>query len=320
MAMPGQTSGRQTPMVGAVRSGDPFEELVGRIFTILATDESASVELDVQLEGHDGPRQIDVLVRSSVGPVDLLTIVECKDFDRRIDVTKVDALQSVLQDVNASKGVLVSRKGFSRTAIRKAKRIGMALLRADDLSNLPGIVLDVPVAVRELGQVQLGVDLEVFLEGGTSIEKMAFVRLNDEDLPTLLREELLDDPQVFGKVGGRHEWDASALAPPYFIRDAAGNKWELAAAPAISYSLRERHYFGYLSDLETIMFLHDEVKDESQVLMPAEALTFGYDKWFSQFDGPEQFPVKPELTVAVLVLPDAHQIPTVEVRMGLRRS
>jgi len=44
--------------------GKPFEKLTKRVFEILTQDDGhAQVELDVKLDGADGPRQIDVLVR-----------------------------------------------------------------------------------------------------------------------------------------------------------------------------------------------------------------------------------------------------------------
>jgi hypothetical protein len=73
-----------------VKVGQPYEDLVELIFRAIIDKRNSSVERNVMLDGADGPRQIDVLVRSSVGPIDLVTIIECKDYKKIIDVTTID--------------------------------------------------------------------------------------------------------------------------------------------------------------------------------------------------------------------------------------
>ncbi len=104
-----------------MRPGDEFERLAERIFKIMTAGPGVTVERDVQMPGADGPRQVDVLVRSSVGPIELTTIIECRDSKRKLNLTSVDGFHSKMQDALASKRVLVSRKGFSSKATQKAK-------------------------------------------------------------------------------------------------------------------------------------------------------------------------------------------------------
>ena len=92
-----------------VKKGKIFESLVYQIFDAISkTTGYDSVEMDVALEGPDGPRQIDVLIRSKIAGMSILTVIECKDHSRRLDVTFVDALASKMNDVKANKGVLVA--------------------------------------------------------------------------------------------------------------------------------------------------------------------------------------------------------------------
>ena len=114
-----------------MKQGTGFEKLAATIFQNLRNDASyETVEHNVTLTGADGPRQIDVLIRGKVGPIDVMTIVECKDHAGIVTVADVDALHSKMQDVRAHKAVLVARKGFSRTAKKKADRLGITLCTA----------------------------------------------------------------------------------------------------------------------------------------------------------------------------------------------
>lgn len=75
-------------------AGGEFEELIEHVLRVLTAGEpDVTVERDVKLLGADGPRQIDVVIRSAVGPFPLTTIVECKDYGRKVDVTRRLALR-----------------------------------------------------------------------------------------------------------------------------------------------------------------------------------------------------------------------------------
>ena len=116
--------------------GKSFEGLTKHVFEILtANEELTSVEENVKLDGADGPRQIDVLVRSKVAGIDICTIVECRDYAKRLDITHLDALHSKMHDVNADKAVLVSRLGFSKKATNKAKRVGITLCTLNEATS-----------------------------------------------------------------------------------------------------------------------------------------------------------------------------------------
>ena len=129
------------------KKGREFEGLVFEIYQVISnTHPNNSVEMDIHLESPDGLRQIDVLIRSEIAGMPILTIIECKDHKRNLDVTFVDALVSKMADVNANKGVLVARKGFSNGALKKARRLGITMCVADDASHkLRKIGFDLPV-------------------------------------------------------------------------------------------------------------------------------------------------------------------------------
>jgi hypothetical protein len=290
-----------------MRSGDEFERLTERIFKIMTAGPGVSVERNVQMPGVDGPRQVDVVVRSSVGPISLTTIVECRDHGRRLNVTAVDGFHSKMQDVRASKGVIVARRGFSSKAIQKARRLGITIMVADRLTSLRQTAFDVPVHIHELQQVGLKAHVRMQFGAATTVMTDAIWKVNDLDVRRLMRDEMLQDPWAAERVAGRHTWQAKELKPPYFIRDVEGRAWEFEHL-TLTYEVEERHFFGYLSEVDDVIHLWDEVEKKSSVFLPAEIVAFDYPSRFAQFSRVEDLPVKPKLSFPAVVLPDSNSL------------
>jgi hypothetical protein len=109
--------------MGKKNTGKAYEELTEKVFKILyATHGNAEILRDVMMEGIDGPRQIDVLIKVVIADITHNIIIECRDFNKRLSITHIDGFESKMKDVRANLGILVSPKGFAKSAITKAKR------------------------------------------------------------------------------------------------------------------------------------------------------------------------------------------------------
>ena len=66
----------------------------------------ASITHDVRREGllSQTKRQIDILIEGKSAGFDLTVIVDCKFFNKKVDVKEVESFLSFLQDLKASKG------------------------------------------------------------------------------------------------------------------------------------------------------------------------------------------------------------------------
>lgn len=290
----------------SMKPGEDLEDLTEAIFRVLTSNPFESghtvVERDVRLDGADGPRQIDLVIRTTAGPIQLTTIIECKDYARRVSVTTVDALHSVAQDVNASRAVLVSRGGFSRTAVQKAKRLGIALYTADRVMNVTEEMFQVPVHVREIRPTNVRIQGNVRLKAGDQVGMQNLVMVNGHNLLYLLRDHLIADQSLPLAEAGDQAWVPSGVGEPTHIKTAAGDERSLENLKVI-YSLAERHYFGYLGDVSEAMLLYDELESTSQLLVKAESLMTDYVTDFVEFDSMD-LPVEPVLTAYVAVVPD----------------
>lgn len=134
------------------KSGKRFEILVDEIYRGLSQQyPSAKVNRDEKIEGPDGLRQFDVTLRHEVAGSEYLTVVECKDHKRKLKVEYVDALESKMRDIKASKAILVSPVGFQRCAIIKAARVGIDLCLIGDKNRIyRAVAATIPVFIHRI--------------------------------------------------------------------------------------------------------------------------------------------------------------------------
>jgi hypothetical protein len=112
-----------------VKDWEKYQEEVAKFFRTLGLE--ALVEKDV--EGIRGNHNIDVYVAGEYHGIKFNWIVECKAWKDNIPKEKVLALMSIVQDVGADKGFLLSEKGFQSGAIRLSKNNNITLTSLKDL-------------------------------------------------------------------------------------------------------------------------------------------------------------------------------------------
>lgn len=107
--------------------GIEFEKVVTEI---QARIEPNAVVLHNQriIDRHGHSRQFDVEIRGKYAGQDILGVIECKDLSKKVGTPEVDAFVTKSQDINANFKIIVSRKGFTKPAIEKAKHYGIQTL------------------------------------------------------------------------------------------------------------------------------------------------------------------------------------------------
>lgn len=65
-------------------------------------------------------RQIDILIQQRIAGNKILIIIDCKYFNKKVDVKDVESFISMTNDVSAHKGMLVTNKGYSDAALKRA--------------------------------------------------------------------------------------------------------------------------------------------------------------------------------------------------------
>jgi hypothetical protein len=282
-----------------MRPGEDFEALVEQIICLLASTEGVNtVERNVLVPGPDGARQIDVLIRSQVGPFDLTTIIECKDTRRVVPVTVVDMVESKMRDINAHKAAVIARRGFSKGALRKAERCGISLLRANELHMVKDLPFEMPVHLRSFQLTGIQMSGTVPLPTGTEFDQCDLLSLSGRDLVAEARAHVLSlDPL---EPGAMLQWTPE---PPPTGWQLPTSQGEVPVADlSMSFELKTHHRFGYLTDLPSVLYLRDELRSQHRFLIPAEVLMYDVFESFSEFDSDSELPSDPVISLDILEL------------------
>jgi len=190
-------------LLNLVEDWGGFEKLVAKLHETGTVD----VKHDVTLVGKSGaPRQIDVMIKHKEGLYEHLIIVECKHWKKNVSRLHVDALTTSVQDLNASRGVIFTAKGFQEGAITAAKHTGIELYKVreptDEEWGLPGRVIDffMQYFQRSIGNVKLhntmavgntAVPIHLKLALGESETESKTPTINKDGTPGRTLEELL---------------------------------------------------------------------------------------------------------------------------------
>jgi hypothetical protein len=109
-----------------------------------------NVRQNVRLTGviSGEPRQVDVLIERSVADLKLTIAVDCKCYHRKVNVNDVERVLGMLHDLRVSKGVIMTTRGYSKTALKRAERdsrdIDLRILSVEQLSEYQGLDCALP--------------------------------------------------------------------------------------------------------------------------------------------------------------------------------
>lgn len=107
-----------------------YEKVTRAIFQTLVDQDQAeniSVEHNKQLQGKYLSHQCDVYWKFESAGIEYLTIVECKNWNKRLKQENLLAFRAKLEDLNNPKGVMVTRSGYQKGAVKYAKAHGILL-------------------------------------------------------------------------------------------------------------------------------------------------------------------------------------------------
>ena len=123
--------------------------------------------------------QIDVLTSHSDGLHDYLTDIECKYWNQKIDKDIVMKVNDIVEDCKFSKGIIVSKLGFTPDAVAFADYKGIGLVELREITDddwkgrIRHIVINIVVHYPELLSVQVALESEEQKKGKEKMQIMA---------------------------------------------------------------------------------------------------------------------------------------------------
>lgn len=116
-------------------SGKPFEAFVKELYE--AFGESISLtQREFIPDIHGSKREFDLTFRTMLNGVPILGVVECRDHQRKISISAVEAFSKKCESVNANLRIIVSLNGFTKGAVEKARKYGIEIFTPFDSSHL----------------------------------------------------------------------------------------------------------------------------------------------------------------------------------------
>lgn len=126
-----------------------YEELVKDIYQALGQANGVTIECwggSCKVEGPPGVfNQIDVLTRHSDGLHQYRTAISCKNWNKKVGIPIVREFAQIVDDAKLSKGIIVSKMGFTAPAKAHAesKNIGLVELRRPMDKDWDGYIREV---------------------------------------------------------------------------------------------------------------------------------------------------------------------------------
>jgi len=90
-------------------------------------------ETNVKIQGVRTSHDIDILVKTKYLGQDLLWLVEAKKWESKVNKLQVLGLRTIVDDVGADRGFIISEKGFQSGAIEAAKNTNIRLITLSQL-------------------------------------------------------------------------------------------------------------------------------------------------------------------------------------------
>lgn len=104
----------------------------------------ATIHHDHRLKGSYSKRnrQIDILIEGRIAGDTFRIVVDCKRFNKKVDVRDIDLFIGFLKDVRADKGILITTKGYTPAAEQRAlngdSRIDLEIVNYDVIHPFQG--------------------------------------------------------------------------------------------------------------------------------------------------------------------------------------
>jgi hypothetical protein len=289
-------------------TGKEFESITEKVFRSIENKNMDSmVEKNIKLKSADGERQIDVLITHDTGYCKIKTIVECKDHNNKINIIYIDGLYSKMVDVNANKAIMVSKKGYTKGAKQKANRLGISLFTLNEIKeNDWDITSNLSIIVKEYYAYNLIPFFSFKLNKKTDLPIDFNYYINDRDVSQLFQDLMLKEKLEID-CGKTLEWHAEEIKKPHYFRDSEKNK-VFVEKYKISYMVRKKYFFGYVSQLPDNLSLKDVLSSKKSIFVKAEALT-NYRSFFNEYTTEKDIPTNPIVGLKSITCPNMNLLP-----------
>jgi transposase len=95
-----------------------------------------NVQEDILVRGGKGSHKIDVFATFMRDQINYKIIVECKNWASRVKKEQVMTLASIVEDIGAEKGIIISKEGFQKGAYKAASQRNIDLFTFREFEDM----------------------------------------------------------------------------------------------------------------------------------------------------------------------------------------
>ncbi|MFD2144821.1 restriction endonuclease [Mucilaginibacter antarcticus] len=225
--------------VSSVDKGTKFEKSVEKVLNWMYSQyDSVSIKHNVLINGPDTNRQIDVLITVTIRDLVFNVAVECKDYKGRLPVGILDAFVSKLEDVSASKGIIIASNGFSSSSIAKARRKGITLYSLTDKIEFNDAALDVTIVIEEVIPFETELKISVMRDAAQNMKGETLITdpliVNGYDVHETLKEAWKAQTLEYKLHTDFQEIQIPKIDPPYRVNYFINTKNDMIDTVEIS--------------------------------------------------------------------------------------
>jgi hypothetical protein len=277
-----------------------FERVATRIYQLLSP--SCQVQHNAMLDGIDSgtKRQIDILIRGNIAGHEILMIVQCKNEKGNLDLNKIHEFQGVMKDVGANRGVIIAKKGFSKSALRAARRYGIDCCILHDAETKDWrLELKVPLILEEITprlEFGFGVKLEKGATFDTTLERFQvggvpiFKRFYDDWNSGKIKLDVSEDLYPL------------EIADPY-IEDQNGVRYAITKFK-MTYKINRKYFLGFVDKLPSSKAIKNLTSNSVELIFLWTDLLNYKGKDFIEYDSLEDIPFSKTAHIKSLMCPD----------------
>ncbi|MGD2080188.1 MAG: restriction endonuclease [Nitrospirota bacterium] len=164
-----------------MKPGKSLEHLIYLIETAVADKEDVTVESPIRLRDKvsGNLREHDVVLTIRQQHHEFKIAIECRDRATKVGSGQVEAFSTKCRDTGINQGIIVSPKGFTEPALKKAAAKGIRCLNLDKAVTLDWLLAPgIEVAQRHI----IDIIITLFTEGGIDFKNCTVLNINGREL------------------------------------------------------------------------------------------------------------------------------------------
>jgi len=173
---------------------------------------TSNIQQNVKLKGNlsQTSREIDILIEKQVADFNILIAIECKNWSSKLDVSDIGKFIDKLNDIKVSKGVMVSKCGYTKAAYNRAlceTDLQLFILDFENLKEFQGFwanayagdcgaiisapsgwVIDAKLTIRQMNQIGQCIMYPMGLTPQEASENKKFMYFSIRDFPYNIKD------------------------------------------------------------------------------------------------------------------------------------